>query len=289
MKPLRIQEVDGSLSVVQTPVTTFIHTESGRQVVVVSTAHFGERTYFQQIVDDVTDYEQREFEVYLEGTEHDPAVGAPTAGEQAILTEMKRLRDVEQRRMTTALGWVSQREELRRPSWKASDLTDPDILRAAGADAMTYFLRRRRQMLDWPDERPWRDNSMRVVFAASNRMLARGVGTRRPHRNPQVEAFDRVLLDAREAVVVAAALATKRPAVLVWGAAHRFGIATALAEHGYYPQGDPRWHTVGHLPSMPISLAKRFLRRPPRPHPQFHPLRQLASADTTHRPTHAPS
>ncbi|MEU9505375.1 hypothetical protein AB0D32_03710 [Micromonospora sp. NPDC048170] len=83
----------------------------------MSTAHFGERRYFEQILATVDAYEQRGFVVHLEGTAHDPAVDAPTGVEQAILAAQEAPRELEQRRMTTTFGWVSQREELRRPSW----------------------------------------------------------------------------------------------------------------------------------------------------------------------------
>ncbi|MEU1813536.1 hypothetical protein [Micromonospora aurantiaca (nom. illeg.)] len=40
-----------------------------------------------------------------------------------------------------------------------------------------------------------------------------------------------------------------------------------------------RWCTVGYLPTA-VGFTGRFLGRPPKPHPQFHPLRLAATGDS---------
>ncbi|MFY1632337.1 hypothetical protein ACN27F_03460 [Solwaraspora sp. WMMB335] len=264
----------GHRPLIRTPITTLRHPDTHRAIVVVSTIHYAEPAYYHQLLDDITTHQQHGFTVHHEGAQYRTPGDEPTDAEQDVLAHLTTMRETERLRMT-ALGWTYQPTLLHHPTWQRRDMTDLDIIRAAGTDAMLTAVQRRLRLLTWPDEHVWRHAAYHAWFALANRAVARAARrpttTRRPHRNPHTEAVLRVLTDQRTTLAVTAATDTTDDLVMIWGAAHLPGITTALHTHGYQLDTNAtRWRTAGHLPPLITSAARYLLRRPPAPHPHHH-------------------
>ncbi|MFV2019340.1 hypothetical protein [Micromonospora sp. LOL_023] len=256
--------------VVRTPITPFTHPDSGRRIIVVSTAHYGEAAYYHTLLNEITAYQHDGFTVHYENSHHQRPDDQPTTTEQTVLAELTDMRELGALRMS-ALGWVYQPAILHRPDWHRTDLTDLDIIRLVGTETMRRYINRHLKLLTWPDHQPWGFARHQALFAFGNRLAAR-LPTPNPTRTAKADPLTHVLLHTRTQTAIDAATATTDDLVMVWGARHLPGITTALTTAGYQADHDQQWWpTVGYLPPIRANAARYLLHRPPAPHPRYHP------------------
>ncbi|ROO62459.1 hypothetical protein EDC02_4439 [Micromonospora sp. Llam0] len=256
-------------SVVQTPITPFCHLDTGRRIVVVSTAHFGEGGYYQALLGAITASMNQGFTVHYENANHQRPDDQPSTAEQTVLADLATMRDLEALRMS-ALGWTHQPTVLHHPNWQRHDLTDLEIVRQVGTEAMRRYIIRRTRSLTWPDHETWRLAWHQAIFAVGNRVSIR-VPPPEAARTAHINPLTRVLLHTRTQIAVTAATATTDDLIMIWGARHLPGITTALSAAGYRPDYDhQRWPIVGYLPPIRANTARYLLRRPPTPHPCYY-------------------
>ncbi|ROO51282.1 hypothetical protein EDC02_6154 [Micromonospora sp. Llam0] len=271
--------------VLQTPISFYRHPDSGQRIVVVATHHYAEPAYYRELLHDIDCYQQDGYVVHYENAQYQTPGDEPTQAEQSVLDDLNALRDLETVRMAP-LGWVRQPSLLHHPTWQRKDLTDLDVIRQAGTDAMTHYLTTRRALFDWPDQQVWRLSRVYAFFALSTRLIASSAAKNtvpRPHRDPRMRAVAQVLTDTRTALALDAAVTTTEDTVMIWGAAHLPGIHTGLTAAGHHLDGDPQWRTVGYLPSIAASALRYLLRQPPAMHPRYHhatPAAPLGPAPT---------
>lgn len=237
-----------------TPVLWYRHADTGRTLILVLNCHVAEPGYFETMCRRLIELEARGYAVQVEGITKagEQEWAAATAHERVahrVMTELYRDRP---RALAARLGLAYQGDVKVPGGWATGDLTDLQLVRAIGPDAVI-------EMGAALDNRPPVLGVRRAAYeAAMWPLVMRALA--RPHDKlsqaiaalaPDVYA---VLLDQRSKRAVAAA-DPGRDAVLVWGAEHADSIESALAAAGWAPTGARRWLTAGRLPLRAWSAA----------------------------------
>jgi hypothetical protein len=240
---------------VDTPVLWYRHQATGRTVVLVLNSHFGAASYFAAMAARLAELAGRGYAVQWEGItkagpdEWDRATAAERAA-HAVMIELYRTRPA---MVAASLGWVLQSDALPiGDGWAHADLTDLEVVRLAGPDAILALGAATDKALARFGSH--RDAYITALAPVTLRALAR------PHARlskaiaatgPDVHA---VLLGLRSRQAVAA-LDPGRDTAMVWGAEHADSIGAALGDAGWAPTGRRRWLEVGQLPPYWRSVA----------------------------------
>ncbi|GAA3449626.1 hypothetical protein [Dactylosporangium matsuzakiense] len=243
---------------VQTPIHHYRHPSTGRQVTVISTMTVGEPAYYthlRAVIDELTDAGAV---VQAEGSRLLPYRHTTvTDAEAQLLADLRDCRDLEQRR-TRELGWVGQVDGLGYPShWKVIDLTDLQVLRLIGEQAMTEQIRRMRRQFDWPESDAGGIHRYRLSTTIYLRASTR---SRRLDDNVKADPTYALLLGARTSTALDGLATTDLDTVLVWSAMHLPGIEAGLTARGYTRTGEPQWVTVAHVPTIRSALWRCLTR-----------------------------
>ncbi len=271
----------------KTPVTTYVHPETGRRVTVVSVMHVGLASYYAQLRAIIKEQEAAGAVVHCEGTGLDrltpeliqqPLVSTTldakvqellaripdlSSDEREVLLAMA---DIEllMRRRVRELGLVVQLDNEgglpTEPHWQNIDITVIDVIHRLGPDTLLYRMRQTRKMLDWPAGNTVKPNAFRLKIALICRACAST--KQRIQTKLRTGPYDAVLLDRREKVALDGLHATTADVVLLWGAMHLPAFESDLLAHGYTRESQT-WHTVCLMPSITAALLRMLLRRDP--------------------------
>jgi hypothetical protein len=178
--------------VFKTPVTTYVHPETGRRVTVVSVMHIGLPSYYSRLREIVKEKEATGAIVHCEGTGLEcltpelikqPLVSNTLdAKVRELLARIPDLTDDERevllamvdvallmRRRVRELGWVEQMDKEgglpTEPHWENIDISVLDVIHRLGPDTLLYRMRQVRKMLDWPTGNNVKPNAFRLKLA----------------------------------------------------------------------------------------------------------------------------
>lgn len=232
-----------------TPVRWYRHGETGATLVLILNNHVGAAGYFRVMRQRVAALEDRGAVVYAEGIRPAPPADwlmASPAEQQArdVLRALYHDRAVA---LAAGLGWVFQGDALAVDGWTSPDMTDLELVRLAGPAAIAEL----GAAAAAADAQLGRhaDRYLRAVAPVVYRRLARPHGWLSRLVTRLAPDLYAVLREHRSELA-AAAVDTKRDAVVIYGAEHADSLEAALATTGWAFTGRCRWLTVGQLPPL---------------------------------------
>lgn len=238
-----------------TPVLWYRHETAGGTLTLILNNHIGAAAYYTTMARRIGELEARGAAVHWEGVCDAPeqAWATATPAERAARQVMITLYRDQPAALARSLGWVTQKAGLPiGAGWTNDDLTDLDIIRAAGPGAFLAMGAAMDAELAKLGDR--RDAYLAAIGPLTLRALAR------PHA-PLSRAITQLAPDVyavlleRRSKLAAAAADPRRDTVKIWGAEHADSLAAELTAAGWVPTGRRRWLTVGQLPPLRRSLA----------------------------------
>lgn len=236
-----------------TPVLWYEHGQTGRRLVLVLNSHMGQAGYFAALAARVGELEAAGWQVQAEGIRKAGEAawaGASDAERDAQQIMLGIYRDMPVM-MAHSLGWCHQGDPgvfPPRETWVSADLTDLEVVRAIGPDAIWSMAHLMAEALAKVGAGR-RDAYLRAVGPATLRHLARPHGWISKGAARFTPAVHDVLMVQRSKLAAAAA-DPARDWVLIWGAEHADPIGAALEAAGWALTGKRRWLTVGRVPPL---------------------------------------
>lgn len=242
----------------QTPVVRFAHQKTGRTVTVVGVVHMAPASYYRRLHAILATHEAAGALIFYElisraaGTEWSAASHAERDAWNTTATGNQELSQA----ICRYLGWATQGEAMAyAASWRNVDMTDLELVRRAGAQALLD----QREALEYmlgsrPDDE--RDVLVGVLGAAMMRLASLDRYQLLWHlAGTAIPAISQVVVDDRNHRVLAS-LPSDRDSVVFWGSGHLPGLAAGLQQAGYQRQASA-WLNAGELPPL-RSSAKAF-------------------------------
>jgi hypothetical protein len=271
----------------KTPVTTYVHPETGRRVTVVSVMHIGLPSYYSRLREIVKEKEAAGSVVHCEGTGLEGLTPelikqplASTTLDAKVRELLARIPDLTEderevllamvdvallmRRRVRELGWVEQMDKEgglpTEPHWHNIDITVIDVIRRLGPDTLLYRMRQARKMLDWPAGNTAKPNAFRLKLA----FLCRATASNKQRIQTKLRTgpYDGVLLERREKIALDGLHAATTDVVLLWGCMHLPAFEADLLSRGYL-QESRTWHTACLMPSITAALLRMVVRWDP--------------------------
>ena len=243
----------------QTPVRFYRHPDTGRRITVVTTCHFGEPAYYQQLLATIAACTRAGAIVHSEGSHLVECADELTVAEREVIIERERVQDL-MASLVAGLGWDFQKTAFAHTpdlGWQFIDVPTIESIRRMGTDKMLASFRAESTFLSRAAHNLTSAYLFRIRIAVALRLTT----LKKKHR-PQPEGHpDTVLLVERNQIALGAAHATDRDVVLVWGPSHLPGFDAALNSRGYLCDRED-WHTALTPPSIPAALTGLLLRRP---------------------------
>lgn len=243
-----------------TPVITLALPGTGQSVTLIGTMHVGQPAYYQAIHDRAAALEAAGAVVQYESvydaadSEWEKATPDERAARDAINRGLDCLYGFAGP-IVDHLGWAGQREELRcEPSWENVDISDLDLIRAAGPAAVLARMNRVSELTGAFDALPPRLEAAAVSLALRFWRFVPGRYKRpEPGTEQHEQAFEQAVVHRRNQHALAA-LPPGRDAVLIWGAGHLPGMTSILEQAGFQREAQ-EWLPAGRLPGLVKSTA----------------------------------
>ena len=232
MQQIRTVRVDGD--VLSTPVHHYRHPESGREVDLVLTVHFGESGYYTQLRKVLDARTGTGGVVYCEDPNRLAHHPGATRQEQRLLAAMRR-NDTIKRSRLHLIGWQTQHDGLAPdPSWVSSDLHPLEIMRSIGV--------RKLRLQQWLTRAVYgtRINDAGANKAKRELALAARVAMQPTQRRSRI---NKVLINQRNTAALNPLQNIHHDAALLWGALHGPGLDAGLRDLGYTLVGTD-WYRV---------------------------------------------
>ncbi len=243
-----------------TPVITLALPGTGRSVTLIGTMHVGQPAYYQAIHDRAAALEAAGALVQYEAL-----YDAPDSEWEKAAPDERAARDALNRGLDYLysfagplfdhLGWAGQRDELRyEPSWEHVDISDLDLIRAAGPAAVLARMNRVSELAAAFDALDPHLEAAAVSLAFRFwRFLPGRYRRPEPGTEHHDQAFEQAVVHRRNQHALAA-LPPGRDAVLIWGSGHLPGMTSALEQAGFRRRAQ-EWLPAGRLPGLVKSTA----------------------------------
>jgi len=244
----------------QTPVHQYVHTDTGRQVILIGVVPVGEAGYYRSLRDLIEQLELDGVVVHCEGgsalalrTAEPPGL---SSHESMLWSELRRLKAMQDAAIA-ALGWTGQVQGLSYPMcWRFVDMPFIEILRTVGAEVLLREARLLAKPLVWYQDHPARALAwFRLTAVVDLRRMAKGD----PARGAQ---GDELIVEQRNDVALSGVEATDHDMVLIWSPEHLPGLDTELRARGFHRIAVD-WYDVMQLPTTESAIwdAIRSTRR----------------------------
>jgi hypothetical protein len=265
--PLRLRR-----GVLQTPIQTWRH-RGGRAVTLIGVQHVGDARYYHALQRLIARHEAGGATVQYEMIRPAPdgEWAAATDGERAAFKALAGQRELLES-LLRRYGWAYQLDELReRDTWVNVDITDLELVRMIGPDAILDSQRGIDQVV--AEMGVHAQHIVPPLFVLVMRVLAldrRGLFRRfAARRDKYHQRFADAIVTHRNSVAATAALGGGGDIVLVWGADHLAGIG-ALLRDAEFRLTRTTWMPVVRLPSAlatawELGWAFALLRKDGRP------------------------
>jgi len=249
----------------QTPIHQYVHTDTGRQVILIGVVPVGEAGYYRNLRDLIEQLELDGVTVHCEGgsalalrTAEPPGLSSDESMLWIELRRLKAMRDA----AVAALGWTGQVQGLSYPlSWRFVDMPFIEILRTVGAEVLLREARLLAKPLVWYQDQPARALAwFRLTAVVDLRRMAKGDLARGAQR-------DELIVDQRNDVALSGVDSTDHDMILIWSPEHLPGLDTGLRLRGFNRIGVD-WYDVMQLPTTESAIgdAIRSTRRTTRRH-----------------------